>query len=156
ETMVINPASTHHPRMCTVELYPGDVDAGADLTMTGRVSCPHGCDLRGQRVSIRDQDNTERASAELTGFEGEAYVTGSFALRAPAEAGVHTWQAMLAAHERDGVLHEEMSTAFSFATKAHDASLSVWGLPSVVAAGERFRFNVGIKCSAGCMLTGRP
>jgi hypothetical protein len=154
--MAAKSAVTHHPRTFTVELSPGEVDAGADLTVTGRVSCPFGCDLRGQRVSIRNQDNTELASAELTGFEGGAYVTNAFALRAPIETGEHICQAILAAHERDGILHEEGSTTFSFATKAHDASVSVWGVPSAIAAGKRFTLKVGIKCSAGCRLTGRP
>jgi hypothetical protein len=53
-------------------------------------------------------------------------------------------------------LHEESSTAFSFAAKVHDASVHVWGLPPAVATGECFRLTVGIKCSAGCKLTGRP
>jgi hypothetical protein len=44
---------------------------------------------------------------------------------------------------------------FSFATKAHAVSVNVWGLPSATGAGERFRFKVGIKCSAGCKLRGR-
>jgi hypothetical protein len=38
----------------------------------------------------------------------------------------------------------------------HATSVNVWGVPSAIAAGERFRFKVGIKCSAGCKLTGRP
>jgi hypothetical protein len=33
--------------------------------------------------------------------------------------------------------------------------VNVWGLPTAIAAGERFGFKVGIKCSAGCKLTGR-
>src|SRR5262249_48303995 len=127
--MVEKSVGAHHPRMCTVELSPREVDAGTELTVTGRVWCPHGCDLRGQSVSIRNQDNAELASAELTGFEGEAYLTSAFALRAPVELGEHTYQATLAAYERDGVLHEEKSAAFSFTTKAHDASVHVWGLP---------------------------
>jgi hypothetical protein len=154
--MVVKNVSTHHLRMCTVELSPSEVDPGTEMTITGRVWCPHGCDLRGQVVSIRNQDNTELASAKLTGFEGEAYFTNAFALRAPVKAGEHTYHASLAAHERDGVLHEETSSAFSFLTKAHDAALHVWGLPPAIATGERFRFKVGIKCSAGCTLIGRP
>ena len=77
-------------------------------------------------------------------------------LRAPLEVGEHVYRAVLAAQEKDGVLHEETSTEFSFAAKPHATSVNVWGLPSAIAAGERFRFKVGIKCSAGCKLTGRP
>jgi len=139
-----------------VEVSPGEVDAGAELTIRASASCPHGCDLTGQSVSIRNRDGAELASAELTEFDAEAYVTRTLVLRAPLEVGEHTYRAVLAAQERDGVLHEATSTEFSFATMAHAASVSVWGLPSAVAVGEPFGFKVGIKCSAGCKLTRRP
>ena len=145
----------HGQRICAVEVSPDEVDAGAELAVAGRVSCPMGCDLRGQRVSIRNPEDVELAAAELTELDGEAYATGAFAVPAPLEAGDHVYRAVLAAHEKDGILHEETSTAFSFATRAHAASVNVWGLPTAIAAGERFGFKVGIKCSAGCKLTGR-
>jgi hypothetical protein len=33
--------------------------------------------------------------------------------------------------------------------------VNVWGLPSAIASGERFRFKIGVKCSAGCKLAGK-
>ncbi len=69
--------------------------------------------------------------------------------------GEHIWRAVLAAVEKDGVLHEETATAFAFSTKAHAASVNVWGVPSAIPVGETFTFKVGIKCSAGCKLAGR-
>jgi hypothetical protein len=155
-TMVAKAVSTHGPRTCAVEVSPGEVDAGAELAVTVRVSCPHGCDLRGQNVSIRNQDGTELASAELAELDGETYVTSALVLQAPLELGGHTYRAFLAVQENGGILHDESSTEFSFVAMAHPASMNVWGLPSAIAAGGRFRFNVGIKCSAGCRLTGRP
>lgn len=145
----------HGQRTCAIEVSPSEVDAGAELTVTVRVSCPHGCDLGRQSVSIRNQDDAELARVELTEFDGEAYAASAFVLRAPLEVGGHIYRAVLAAHEKDEVLHEETSTEFSFAAKAHAANVNVWGLPSAIAAGERFRFKVGIKCSAECKLTGR-
>ena len=65
-------------------------------------------------------------------------------------------RAVLAAQEKAGVLHEETSTEFSFVAMAHAASVNVWGLPSAIAAGERFKLKVGVKCSARCKLTGTP
>jgi hypothetical protein len=153
--MAAKKLKTHGQRMCAVEVSPGEVDAGTELTVTARVSCPMGCDLRGQRVSIRNPEDAELAAAELDEFDGEAYATSAFAVPTPLKAGDHIYRAVFAAHEKDEVLHEETSTALSFATKAHAASVNVWGLPSALAAGERFRFKVGIKCSAGCKLTGR-
>jgi len=37
----------------------------------------------------------------------------------------------------------------------HAMQLTAWDLPSAVAAGEGFKFTVGIRCSAGCNLGGR-
>ena len=138
-----------------VEVAPSEVDAGAELTVTSRVACPHGCDLSGQGFSIRNLDGTELANAELTELDGEAHITGAVVVRAPLKVGKHIYRAVLAAQEKDGVLHEETSTEFSFVTKAHAVNMNVWGLPSAIAAGERFSLKVGIKCSAGCRLTGR-
>jgi hypothetical protein len=154
--MAAKAVRTHGPRTCAVEVSPSEVDAGADLTVTVRVSCPDGCDLRGQSVSIRDQDDTELASGELTEFDGETCATSAFILQAPLKVGECIYRAVLAAQEKNGVLHEETSTAFSFAAKPHATSVNVWGLPSAIAAGERFTLKVGIKCSAGCKLTGMP
>jgi hypothetical protein len=151
-------AARVHQRTCSVEVSPNEVDAGGELTVVVRVSCPEGCDLQGQRVSIRDEDDAELAEvelAELIEVEGDACATVAITLQAPRDAGEHIWRAVLAAIERDGVLHEETATAFAFSTQAHAASVNVWGVPSAIPVGEAFSFNVGIKCSAGCKLAGR-
>src|SRR5262245_61477439 len=144
----------HGERACTVEVAPSEVDAGAELTVTVRASCPHGCDLTGQSVSIRDHDDTELACAEFATLEDGACGT-ALALRAPVKVGDHTWKAVLPACEKDGASHEESATAFSFTAMPHAASVNVWGLPSAISAGERFSFKIGIKCSAGCKLAGK-
>jgi hypothetical protein len=147
--------SAHGRRICAVEVSPSQVDAGAELTLAVRVSCPNCCDLAGQSVSIRKRNGTELTSAQLSELDGERYVTSAITLRAPLEVGEHIYRAVLAAQEKDGVLHEETSAEFSFVVVPHEASVNVWGLPSAIAAGERFRFKVGVKCSAGCKLAGR-
>jgi hypothetical protein len=154
DSMAAKSVSAHHQRTCAVEVSPSQVAAGAELTVAVAVSCPHGCDLRGQRVSIQDRDGAELASSELMEFEGDTYVARVCVLAAPVEAGEYTWRAILAGDDRDGLLHQPTLTAFSFATKAHAASVSVWGLPSAIAAGERFRLKIGVRCSAGCNLAG--
>jgi hypothetical protein len=153
--MTAKPTRTHGQPTCTVEQTAHEVDAGAELTVTVRFSCPHGCDLRGQRVSIRAQDDTELASAELMERDGKAFIARAVPLRAPLRVGVQVCRADVAAQEQEGVLHEATSAEFSFVATAHATSVNVWGLPSAIAAGERFRFTVGVKCSAGCKLTGR-
>jgi hypothetical protein len=148
-------ATTHGDRACAVEVSPCDVDAGGELTVVVRASCPDGCDLQGQRASIRSEDGTELAAAELAAIDGDACATGPIVLQAPLDVGEHVWRAVLAAVEKDGVLHDETATAFAFSTKAHAASVNVWGVPSAIAVSEPFSFKVGIKCSAGCRLAGR-
>jgi hypothetical protein len=152
--MAARATRTHGAPTCTVEHSAREVDAGAELTVTVRLSCPHGCDLRGPRVSIRAQDDTELASAKLTKRDGEAFVARAVSLRAPLRVGAQVCRAVVAAQEHVGVLHEATSAEFSFVARAHVTSVNVWGLPSAIATGERFSFMVGIKCSAGCKLTG--
>jgi hypothetical protein len=153
--MMAKAVRVHHQRACAVEVSPDEVDAGGELTVVVRASCPNGCDLQGQGVSIRDEDGTELGAAELAAAEGGAYATGAVALRAPLDVGEHVWKAMLALVETDGVSHEETSTAFAFSTQAHAANVNVWGVPTAIAVGESFSVKVGIKCSAGCKLAGR-
>jgi hypothetical protein len=154
--MAAKAVRTHGRRTCTVAVAPSEVDAGAELTVTVRACCPDGCDLSGQSVSIRTRDDAELAAAELTELDNESWATSALLLRAPLEVGEHIYRAVLAAQEQDGVLHEATTTEFAIVTMAHAASVNVWGLPSAIAAGERFSFKVGIKCSAGCKLTGMP
>jgi len=154
--MAAKPVRMHGQPTCAVDISPSEVDAGAALTVTVRVACPHGCDLTGQGVSIRHQDDTELATGALGKRDGETEATSRLVLRAPLATGEHICRAVLAAHEKAGISHDETSTAFSFAAKPHETSVNVWGVPSAIAAGERFSLKVGIKCSAGCKLTGRP
>src|SRR5215469_9145778 len=93
----------HDQRTYAIEVSPVEVDAGAELTVTIRVSCPHGCDLTGQSVSIRNEDDTELASAELAEPDGGTYVTPPLVLRAPLKVGEHIYRAVFVAQEKDGV-----------------------------------------------------
>jgi hypothetical protein len=152
--MAAKEVKTHGERTCTVEVSPVEVDAGTEFTVTVRAACTEGCDLSGRSIAIQDHNGAELASAELSESDDEEY-TSAFVLRAPLTAAEYIWRAVLPASEKDGVLHEETSTEFSFISKAHTTSVNVWDVPSAIAAGERFAFSVGIKCSAECELTGR-
>jgi hypothetical protein len=152
--MAAKPVSTHGERTCTVEVAPSEVDAGGELTVTVRALCPHSCDLSGLSVSIRDRDDVELACAKLEVLEDGTFGT-ALGLRAPVKVGEHNWEAVLPPCEKNGVRHDQSTTAFSFIAMPHAANVNVWGLPSVIPAGERFSFRVGIRCSAGCKLAGR-
>jgi hypothetical protein len=153
--MAARATRTHGAPTCTVEQSAHEVDAGAELTVTVRLCCAHGCDLKGRRVSIEADDEIELASAELTERDDEVFVARAVPVRAPLRAGVQVYRAVIAAQEQDGVLHGETSSDFSFVVKAHTTSVNVWGVPSATAAGERLRLTVGTKCSAECKLAGR-
>jgi hypothetical protein len=183
--MTAKAVRVHGERTCAVEVSPHEVDAGGELTVTVRASCPDGCDLQGHAVSIRNDEGEELAATALgatelgaaesvasepafsepatsesdgaadTEIERNVYTTGAVTLQAPLDVGEHVWRAVLAAVEREGVLHDQTAVTFSFTTKAHAASVNVWGVPSAIPVGDSFGFKVGIKCSAGCNLAGR-
>jgi hypothetical protein len=144
----------HDRCTCAIEVDPPEVDAGAELTVTILASCPHGCDLSRQRVSIRDADGAELAGAELAERNADSH-EARMALRAPLDPGERACRAVLAAHETNGILHESTAVEFRFTVKAHAMSVHVWDVPYATGAGERFSLKVGVKCSAGCDLTGR-
>ena len=148
---------THDQCTCTVALSPGEVDAGAELSVTVTVACPHARDLSGDIVSIVRHDDTEVKRAELRECDDATYSTGTIALQAPIAVGRHRYRAVLAAQGKNGIAHDTTSTAteFSFATVAHQTRVNVWAVPSAIAVGEHLRFNVGIACSSRCDLTGR-
>src|SRR5258708_27918352 len=112
--MTAKAVRTHGQRTCAVEVSASEVDAGAELMLTAFVSCPHGCDLRGQRVSIRNPDGAELASAELTAIDGEAHVMNALVLRAPLQAVDHNYHAVLAALKTDVATHDQTSSASPF------------------------------------------
>jgi hypothetical protein len=141
--------------ICAVDVSPGVVDAGAEMTLQAKVSCSPACDLRGHPVSIRDQAGAEAASVELTRFDGKANETGEFVVKAPIKAGKYTWLAVCPAVVREGVSYVETSTLISFTVKPHTTSVVAWDIPSAIVVGERFRIKVGIKCSNECDLTNR-
>jgi hypothetical protein len=130
---------------CVIDVDPEMVDAGAEMTLHGMVSCTPACDLRGHTLLIKDETGAERGSIEVTDFDGETNETGELVAKAPVQPGQYTWLAVYA----------ETSTPISFTVKPHTTSVIVWDVPSAVVAGEKFRIKVGIKCSSECDLTNR-
>jgi hypothetical protein len=144
----------HAERTCNVEVSPAEVDAGADLTVTIRVTSPDDFDLTGQPASIRGADDTELGSAALQEAE-EAVYAAEIPLKAPLAVGEHNWRAVLAAVEHDETLFDEVGRSFSFVVRPHLARMQVWGMPSAIPAGGRFNVKVGVKCTSACKLAGR-
>jgi hypothetical protein len=140
---------------CAVDVSPDPVDAGADMTLQGKVSCSPACDLQGHTLLVKDQTGAGAVTLELTDFDGETNETGEFVVKAPIKAGGYTWLAVCPAVVKEGVSYRETSTPISFTVKPHTTSVVAWDIPSAVVAGERFRTKVGIKCSNECDLTNK-
>ena len=143
----------HETSIDMVKPAPSQVDAGADIALRVRVSCPDACDLRGSRVRIVDQDGALAKEVELCEFDGTVNQTDEFVVRASTELGEYTWTAVFPAQEKEGILYEESSTPFSFTVKPHSTSMAVWDVPSPIAFNDKFKIKVGVKCSSGCKLT---
>ena len=144
--------------VCTVVVSPDEADAGTDIALTVRVECPRQ-DLKRPGVSIRGQDDVELARAELKTSEDEGYESDAIVLAAPKSVGEHVYRAVVVAADKDGALQDTalqvlVSAEVRFAVKPHEAQLNVWDVPSAVVSGERFKFMVGVRCSAGCGLAG--
>ena len=140
---------------CTVEVSPDEADAGTDITL--KVEVAYSGKLRVPRVSIRDGEGAEMAQAELTKAEedDDTYVSEDIVIAAPRSAGEHVYRAVVLAPDKDGALQELTSSDVRIVVKAHEAALNVWDTPSAIEAGSRFKFMVGVRCSAACCLAGQ-
>ena len=136
--------------VCRVDVSPSEVDAGADITLKGEVSCVPAQDLRGKTLVIKDQDGVLAASIELTEFDGEANQTSDFVVAAPSKPGAYTWSAVCSADETPGDSFEETSAPFSFTVNPHSTRVAVWDVGSAIECGEKFSIKLGMKCSSDC------
>jgi hypothetical protein len=137
---------------CVIHVSPDVVDAGAEMTLQGQVSCAPTCDLRGHALLVKDEAGADVRSVELTRFDGETNRTDEFDVKAPVTAGGHTWLAVCPAVVKGGISYIEASIPISFTVKRHTTHVVVWDIPSALVVGERFRMKVGIKCSSECHL----
>jgi len=151
--MVTEEVEVHETSTYMVKPSPPEVDAGADIPLKVEVSCPQGCDLRGSIVSIVVQDGAVAKQVELSEFDGRVNETDEFVVKAAIELGEYTWSAAFLAQDKEGILHEESSTPFSFTVKPHSTSIAVWDVPSPIALNDKFKIKVGVKCSSACKLT---
>jgi hypothetical protein len=138
---------------CAFDVSPDVVDAGAEMTLHGTVSCSPSCDLRGHTLLIKDQNGAEAGTLEITEFDGETNETAELVLRAPVTAGEYTWSALSPAVVKKGISYSAASTPIPFTVQPHATRIVTWDIPPAVVVGEKFRMKVGIKCSNECHLT---
>jgi len=137
---------------CAIDVSPAVVDAGAEVTLQGKVSCSPACDLRGHTLLVKDQSGADAVRVEISEFDGVTNATGEFVVKAPVQPGVYTWLAVSPAVVKEGVSYIQATTPISFTVKPHATHVVAWDAPSTVVVGERFRMKVGIKCANECDL----
>ena len=88
--------------VCTVEVSPDEVDAGADITLTVRVDDSGQDELKQPSVSIRSHDGAELARANLEESEDdeEDYEADDIILAAPKSVGEHVYRAVVVAADK--------------------------------------------------------
>ena len=150
---MIEEVQSHQTNTEMIRSAPREVDAGTDIALKVKVSCPSACHLRGNTVRIIAQDSAVAKQVALTSFEEEINETDEFTLKAPIELGECTWSVVFPGQEVGGVLHDQSSTPFSFTVRPHSTSIAVWDVPSPIAFNDKFKIKVGVKCSAECKLT---
>jgi hypothetical protein len=156
------------PHLTQVEISPPlplEIEAGADISLRVKVSCPEGCDLRGIPVTVMAADGvlvtSELATCDETTNETADVATMAearwrVALQAPGRVGEHVWTVVFPRHENEGAVHEEACRVASVTIRPHTTSMAVWDVPSPVIVNRSFKVKVGVKCSATCQLAGRP
>ncbi len=135
---------------------PGELFAGAAMTLNIRASCPNDVDFNKMRIAIRNEVDEEIARASLTGLNVKDSAVLTIVVTAPNAPGEYTYTAALILARPDAAEHEETSTDFSFQATAHTVVLNVWEIAPTIASGGKFTLKLGVRCSAGCRLAGRP
>jgi hypothetical protein len=159
--------ATHHTNLETSRSVPQELEAGADIILKVKVSCPEGCDLRGLPVKVMAQGRGPQRGSRV-GVEDEVLITRElathektinetedFVFKAPGQVGEHAWTILFPRHEIDGASHEESCLVVSFTTRPHTTSMAVWDIPSPAVMNRLFKVKVGVKCSAACQLAGQ-
>jgi hypothetical protein len=149
-----------HPTTVTLSRAPAsEVDAGTEIVLKVKVSCPHGCDLRGRVIDVVAPDGAVVGSSLLAEFTDNVNETTGFAFIAPEEVGEYSWTVVFPKDRDESapapVVHAEGLHPITVRTLAHDTSLAVWGVPSPIVIDHPFRIQVGATCSSGCDLSGK-
>jgi hypothetical protein len=151
--MMTQEVQIHETNTHLVPSVPVQIDAGADITLKVRVSCPHACDLQGKTVQLLAQDGALIKEVSLGSFRKGTNETSEFTAKAPAEVGECTWSVVFPAQDVGDVSHLASSTSIRFTVKAHLTTVIVWDSPSPTPMNCQFTIKVGVKCSAECQLT---
>jgi hypothetical protein len=148
---------------CVFELPEGEIPAGSSFSIEAQVIGLRAGELDGAAICIRDAAGAElsrasvsravsRDTSEETSEDGSQTV--HLTVQAPRVAGGHIFTGVLLVPSGD-TLVEVVASPIPFRVLPHDVVLSAWEVPSAPAAGERFSFMLGLKCTCGCSMVGQ-
>ena len=143
----------HQTSLYISQLFPPEVEAGTGVALKVQVSCARGCDLRGHLVHVVASDDLV-TSGELTRHDDTMSETGEITLQVPEQVGEYAWSVVFPRHDTEDSIHEESVLPLRFKTIPHAISIAVWDVPSRVPIAGPLQVKVGVRCSAGCQLTG--
>jgi hypothetical protein len=145
---------------CKVFLQPGEVDAGGVITLSAEVACTPAHDLSGRSLQVRDHTGALVDTIPFTAFDGVVSTTAQAEVGAPQEPGKYTWSASLAEEAGDTASDDDFhvgdATSFTISVSPHTTRLLVWDVAPTIVIGQHFGMKLGMKCSSGCEMTGRP
>ena len=147
-------------RSCEISIQPQTIDSGAGMTLTAQVISDPVRDLRGQSFRILDHTGAEKDTLSITDFDGEINTSATIEVEAPDEPGTYIWHIIPLigpeGAEPIGTPPIDEETPFTFTVSAHATRLLVWDVPPAIESGRPFAMKIGVKCSSGCDMTGRP
>jgi hypothetical protein len=89
--------SIHRTAIELSTAIPSEVEAGASISLTVRVYCPEGCDLRDAPVALMAGDRV-MAAGERASQDGESPDIRDIAFNAPDTVGEHAWAIVFLSH----------------------------------------------------------
>src|SRR2546428_11356093 len=99
-----------HPTSVALSRRPAaEVDAGTDIVLKIKVSCPYGCDLRGRVINVMAPDGAVVAGGGVADFSDNANETTGIALMAPGGGGGDSWSLGFPEKEGGGLFHHGRS-----------------------------------------------
>jgi hypothetical protein len=130
-----------------------EAEAGAPVSLAVLISCSSNCDLSGSVIRFLAQDvileETRIAATSTEGSEVQEFV-----FSAPMTPGRHDCRIVFPAQGAGGVPHAESSSPFGLVIRPHKTSLATWDLQAPLVANTSSRVKVGVRCSAGCAVSG--
>jgi len=130
---------------------PASVDAGAEFSLSARITWPTTVAREGGTFRVSEGKRTLHEAALP---ESAADGSVSFTLRALDEVGEHRLRLKVASAER-AAERAEGALDFVLMTVPHETSLAVWDVPSPVVRNARFEVKAGAKCTSHCALAGK-